>query len=57
MVDSIFPFLKFFKNLILRMYWPSIDRIGEIEVPILFIVGLQDEIVPPTHVQRLFDAA
>lgn len=33
MVDSIFPFLKLFKGLILRMYWPSLERIPNIRVP------------------------
>lgn len=56
-VDHIFPLLSYFKNIIQRIYWPSIDRIPNIKVPLLFIVGLNDEIVPPNHISRLHDAA
>ena len=57
MVDHIFPHLSRFKNLILRMFWPSIDRIPNVRVPMLFIVGTHDEIVPPPHAKKLHDAA
>ncbi len=57
MVDHIFPLLSYFKSFIQRIFWPSIERIPNVKVPLLFIVGLNDEIVPPTHVQRLFDSA
>jgi len=50
MVDHIFPLLSYFKQIIQRIYWPSIDRIPKVKVPLLFIVGLNDEIVPPNHV-------
>ena len=57
MVDHIFPHLNRFKNLILKMFWPSIDRIPNVRVPMLFIVGTHDEIVPPPHAKKLHDAA
>lgn len=57
MADHIFPHLTFFKNLILRMHWPSVKRIPNIRVPMLFIVGSEDEIVPPHHAKKLHDAA
>jgi fermentation-respiration switch protein FrsA (DUF1100 family) len=57
MVDHIFPVISYFKHLILRMYWPSVDRIPKIRIPLLFVVGGQDEIVPPIHAKRLHDAA
>lgn len=57
MVDHIFPLLSYFKHIIQRIYWPSIDRIPNVKVPLLFIVGLSDEIVPASHVGRLFEAA
>jgi len=56
-VDHIFPFMSRFKRLILRVYWPSKERIGSIKVPIQFVSGLQDEIVPAIHVKQLFDLA
>lgn len=46
MVDVVFPYLKYLKSLVLRNYWPSIERIGQIEVPALFIMTVKDEIVP-----------
>jgi fermentation-respiration switch protein FrsA (DUF1100 family) len=57
MVDYIFPSLKYFKRIILRMHWPSIDRIPKVRVPIMFICGSQDEIVPSFHAKKLHDAA
>jgi len=56
-VDHIFPLLSYFKKIILRMYWPSIERITRIHIPMLFVNGTADEIVPPGHVQRLYEAA
>jgi hypothetical protein len=41
----------------LKKKFPSIDRIGSIESPILFIHGDRDEIVPFELGRRLFDAA
>ena len=41
----------------LKKKFPSIDRIGSIESPILFIHGDEDEIVPYELGRRLFDAA
>mmetsp|Transcript_22926 Transcript_22926/g.26609 ORF Transcript_22926/g.26609 Transcript_22926/m.26609 type:complete len:299 (-) Transcript_22926:53-949(-) len=57
MVDAIFPKLAPLKGLVLRNFWPSVDRIGEIEIPIFFIVSMKDEIVPAWHVLRLRDKA
>ena len=57
MVDKLFPFLGNFKSLILRIGWDSLSRIPEIKVPIHFVCGLQDEIVPAEHVKELFEAA
>jgi hypothetical protein len=57
MVDHIFPHLTRFKNLILRMHWPTVKRIPSVRVPMLFIVGTDDEIVPPHHAKKLHDAA
>lgn len=46
-VDAIFPFfVSYLKGLILRLEWRSIDRIGHIKHPILFLCGEQDEVVP-----------
>ncbi|KAL4508029.1 hypothetical protein ABPG72_021402 [Tetrahymena utriculariae] len=57
MVDVIFSKLKFLKGLVLRNYWPSIERIPKIKQPMLFIKSELDELVPPAHMQRLYQAA
>jgi len=57
MVDKIFPFLTRFKPFIQRIFWPSVDRIKKIKIPILFITGTQDEIVPTEMTKILHDAA
>jgi len=57
MVDMLFPILKYMKRWILRMKWPSIDRIVSIANPILFISGRKDEVVPAHQMDRLYEAA
>jgi pimeloyl-ACP methyl ester carboxylesterase len=57
MADDIFPDLRLFKRLILRMFWPSDKRIANVRTPILFIVGTHDEIVPFHHTKKLHDCA
>jgi fermentation-respiration switch protein FrsA (DUF1100 family) len=53
----MFPLLSFFKKFILRIYWPNIERIKDIKIPILFIVRTSDEITPPYMTDRLYDVA
>ena len=57
MVNHIFPFLKYFKWLVLRNYWPSIDRIKNIRVPMMLISGTADTLVPPPMLKTLFNEA
>jgi len=57
MVDQVMPAVSRLKGLVLANHWESIDRIGKIKAPILFISGLKDELVPPKQMQRLYDAA
>jgi fermentation-respiration switch protein FrsA (DUF1100 family) len=56
MIDAVMPPLRFFKFL-QRNHWPSIDRIGKIKCPILFIKSMRDELVPPAHMNKLMEAA
>jgi len=49
MVDTLMPMVAFFKHLIQKVFYPTIDRIGKVQCPILFIRGLKDEIVPHDH--------
>mmetsp|Transcript_10006 Transcript_10006/g.8530 ORF Transcript_10006/g.8530 Transcript_10006/m.8530 type:complete len:181 (-) Transcript_10006:109-651(-) len=57
MVDVIFPKLARLKGLVLKNYWPSVDRIRNIQTPMLFIMGLKDELIPPKQMDTLFKAA
>jgi fermentation-respiration switch protein FrsA (DUF1100 family) len=50
-----YPFLPV--RWLLRDRFASIDRIGRIKSPVLFIAGDADAIVPLSDTQRLFDAA
>lgn len=57
MVDHIFTWLARFKKFILRIEWNSIALIKDIKVPMLFISGRNDQIVPCTQMDNLFEAA
>lgn len=58
MVDHLFPLLKPIKQYILQIHWPSRARLeASCPVPILFLSGRQDEVVPCTHMDRLLQAA
>ncbi|PKA55626.1 hypothetical protein AXF42_Ash006828 [Apostasia shenzhenica] len=68
MAGIMLPFLKWFiggrasngpkvLNFLVRSPWSTIDVIGEIKQPILFLSGLQDELVPPLHMRLLYEKA
>ncbi|KAL6519202.1 Alpha/beta hydrolase domain-containing protein wav2 [Orobanche gracilis] len=68
MAGVLLPFLKLFigksgskgprvLNFVVRSPWNTIDVIGEIEQPILFLSGLRDETVPPSHMEMLYAKA
>lgn len=68
MAGVLLPFLKWFiggsgskgpriLNFLVRSPWSTIDIVGEIQQPILFLSGLQDEMVPPSHMQMLYAKA
>jgi len=59
LVDTLFPVIAFksLKDRFLRVRWESIDRVRDVDVPILFLVGEQDEMIPPSHSQALHSAA
>jgi pimeloyl-ACP methyl ester carboxylesterase len=54
-----FPWLNFpfVRRHMLRLRWMSIEHVKHVKVPILFVVGLQDELVPPQHTRELQRAA
>ncbi|ONK66152.1 uncharacterized protein A4U43_C06F4670 [Asparagus officinalis] len=64
MAGILLPFLKWFiggttskgprvLNFLVRSPWNTIKTIGQIKQPILFLSGLQDEMVPPSHMRML----
>ncbi len=57
MVDEHMPWARFVKGLVLRNYWPTIERIKIITRPILFIYGERDEIINNQSTVRLHAAA
>ncbi|XP_027176236.1 alpha/beta hydrolase domain-containing protein WAV2 isoform X1 [Coffea eugenioides] len=68
MAGVLLPVLKWFiggsdskhprpLNFLVRSPWRTIDVVGEVKQPILFISGLQDEMVPPSHMQLLYAKA
>lgn len=67
MAGVLLPFLKWFigksskgpkiLNFVVRSPWSTIDVIGQVKQPILFLSGLQDEMVPPVHMKMLYAKA
>lgn len=56
MVDVVFPIFKPLKFLCTEI-WPSSQRIPSVQHPILFLSSSKDELVPPAHLERLFELA
>lgn len=56
MIESFFPLLKYNKYLC-SIKWNSIDKIKNIdkELPVYFISGQYDEVVPPIHMTKLYE--
>lgn len=56
-VDSLYPFLGIFKNFVLNNKWDNKRDIKKVNIPILFISGDSDEIVPSNHMKQLYRLA
>ena len=41
LVDKLFPYVAPLKSCLLRLKWDSLDRVGRIESPVLFLAGLR----------------
>lgn len=55
LIPALIPPTKYL-TLLCHQVWPSDAWIPKItEVPILFLSGLQDEIVPPAHMRQLYE--
>jgi fermentation-respiration switch protein FrsA (DUF1100 family) len=55
MVDSVLPPFKYFKFLVTNP-WSSIDKIPSIKIPVLFLSGKKDELVPEWMMIKLHAA-
>lgn len=57
MVDALMPALRLVKPLVLRLDWNSERAIQNLPHPMLFVAGLEDELVPHSHMRTLFTLA
>jgi dienelactone hydrolase len=57
MVDVLMPFLRHIRQFVLCMNWDSAVKIADLKVPIMFIAGDSDELVPPSHMRTLYELA
>ena len=56
MIDSLMPIFSYVKFLQTN-HWRSIDSIGYIKAPILFVKSAKDELVPPHQMNTLMNNA
>ncbi|KAH8585091.1 uncharacterized protein ELE39_003482 [Cryptosporidium sp. chipmunk genotype I] len=56
-VYPIFKYFGFLFKVIQRLKFDSISKISRVKSPILFVVGSDDEIIPPTHSIELYREA
>jgi len=58
MVDKLMPFLTPIKPLVLKIGWDSARIVPKLKsIPILFLAGARDELVPHEHMLKLCEAA
>ncbi|KAI8331704.1 Alpha/Beta hydrolase protein [Chlamydoabsidia padenii] len=55
LIPSVFPVLRYF-TVLCHQQWPSEINIQRVvKSPVLFLSGAKDELVPPSHMSKLFD--
>ena len=54
MVDCLMPFLTIFKPLVLRIGWDSESIASKLKIPILYLAGAKDELVPHRQMLELY---
>ena len=57
MAHEIFGVLACMKGWILTNHWRNIDNVKDITLPIFYVTGRYDEIVPTQHTTRLYEAS
>jgi len=55
LVDVMFPFLKFVKNYLLKTKFETTKIIGKIKRPILFCRSENDELIPKSQMDKLYN--
>jgi len=55
MVDQLMPMIAPLKSLVLRIGWNSCDIVPKLTLPVLYLAGLRDELVPHSHMRELFE--
>jgi hypothetical protein len=53
MVDELMPLIAPLKALVLRIRWDSMSIVPSLNVPVLYLAGARDELVPHSHMLRL----
>jgi len=54
MVDHLMPLVAIFKDLVCRIYWDSGKVVGGLDLPVLYLSGGKDELVPPGQMIELY---
>lgn len=53
MVDQLMPIIAPLKSLVLRIGWNSCDIVPKLTLPVLYLAGKSDELVPHNHMLEL----
>jgi fermentation-respiration switch protein FrsA (DUF1100 family) len=56
-VDSMNIIFRIFRPIVLSNFWPSNERIVNNTLPMLFISGRKDTMIPPSQMDKLFELA
>lgn len=58
MARTIIPLARYvFPSFLCRNKWPSISTVADVSVPVLFVSGQKDELVPKAMMEALFQAS
>ena len=57
LVDVMFPFLKYFRDFLLKTKFETVKIIGKIKRPILFCRSENDELIPKSQMDTLYNSA
>lgn len=53
MVDQLMPYISPLKALVLRIRWDNLSIVKSLKVPVLYLAGARDELVPHSHMHLL----